>query len=691
MGRNFRQEEDRPNARKVALLSYALWRSRFGGNPGVLGKTIHVDGIDTDIIGVLRPDFEFPNLAHVDLLVPQAVALTHYRRGETGRPLRVFGRLGRRVSAAEARSMVEAYLMEGWRGTFSPEQLGEVHTVVRSLRDYQVQDVRLASWLLFGAVTGVLLIVCANVANLLMARSHGRRTELAVRAALGASRARLMQQTLTECLLLSGFGTALGCALAWGLMRLFKIIAPLSVPRLQQAGLDVRLLLAMGAAMVICALLFGAPAALAVPDAEMLATGGRAGGVRRGGARQLLMMGQVAISVVLLSVAALLVRSLSKLQSVSPGVAVDRVITADITVAANRYANAMARQQFFDRLAERLGRLPGIAAAAISDTVPPGGSVHTRPLDFFEVSGAPAKGSQAAGIVAWRSVSADYFRALSIPIVRGRGFERKDESGPENVVIVSESLARRLFPHEQAIGKTFRLNQRSPVFTVVGVAADVKNNGLARPADPEYYVPRKELTDPNVGRDVSMTTRSLHAYDGEAFLIVRSAAAPAAVANWIRAQTAAMDGTVPVSISTMAGRVRGLSERPRFTAALLSLFASVALALAAAGLYGLISFLTVQRTREAGIRMTVGATPLDIVRLVVRQALVWTMWGVGVGVAGSTTTVRLLRGLFFHVEEENPLILGSMAALMILVATGAALIPAVRAARIDPVSALRNE
>lgn len=691
LGRNFRADEDRPKAPKVALLSYGLWRSHFGGDPRILGKMIRIDGMETEIIGVLRPDFEFPNLAHVDLVVPQDVAILQYRRGESGRPLRVFGRLKNGVTAERAGSMVEAYLLEGWRDVFSPDQLREVHTVVRSLRNYQIDDVKVASWLLFGATAGVVLIVCANVANLLVARSSSRASELAMRAALGASRRRLMQQTFTECLLLCSFGATLGCGLAWSLLKVFQSLAPVSIPRLQQSTLDARVLLFTCLATVVCAIAFSIPSGLAIPEPELLAAPSRAAGARRSSLKQLLMMAQVAVSLVLLSVAALLLESLWNLERVAPGTAVNHVITVDITVPPKRYRNSMARQQFFDTLADRLRRLPGIKAVAISDTVPPTGSVHTRPIDFFQVSGAPASGSQPAGIVAWRAVSPDYFAALNIPILRGRGFERTDLAGKDHVMVMSTSLAQRFFPHKDAIGKTLRLNLKSPVFTVIGIVPDVKNNGLARPSDPEYYIPRVQITDPTIGVDATIIARSLHVYDGEAFLIVRSAAQPAAVEEWIRSQTAAMDSTVPVTINTMTERIRALSERPRFTAALLSFFAFVGVTLAAAGLYGLISFLVVQRTQEIGVRMAVGATAAGILRLMLQYALRWTAGGVAIGMIATIIAVRSLHSLFFHVAIGNPILFGAVVFVMILVAVGAALGPAIRAARIDPIAALRHE
>lgn len=691
LGRNFRPEEDRPNVPKVALLSWGLWRSRFGGDPRVLGKTIRIDGSETEIIGVLRPDFEFPNLAHVDLLVPQAVAILQYRRGESGRPLRVFGRLKDGITGEQARSIVQAYLLEGWQQMFSPEQLREVHTVVRSLRDYQIQNAEAAAWLLFGATAGVLLIVSANVANLLLTRSHSRQHELATRTALGATRMRLVRQTFTECWLLCCFGATLGSGLAQALLTIFKMLAPVSIPRLQEAALDGRVLAFACLATLLCAVIFAIPAALAIPDAELLAAGSRVARKRRNSLSHVMILAQVAVSLVLLSLATLLLESLWNLQRVAPGIAVDHVITADIAVPSRRYPNTVSRQQFFDHLANRLRRLPGVKAVAISDTAPPTGFVHNRPLAFFQVAGAPMRGSEPTGIVAWRSVTADYFAALGIPILRGRGFEESDSKGQDHVIVVSTALMHRLFPHDDPIGKTLRLNPKSPVFTVVGVVPDVKNNGVSQPSDPEYYIPRKEITDPNVGLDESIVTRSLHLYDGEAFLIVRSASAPGAVADWIRSETAALDASVPVTISTMAERIRGLSERPRFTAALLSFFAFVGVTLAATGLYGLISFLAVQRTQEIGVRVAIGATPFAIFRLMLAHALGWTAAGIAIGMAASAAAVRALHSLFFHVSPESPMLFGAVASLIILVAIGAVLRPAVKAARIDPLTALRHE
>ena len=554
-------------------------------------------------------------------------------------------------------------------------------------------NVRLASWVLFAATISILLIVCANVANLMLARSASRQRELAVRAALGASRARLIRQSLTESLLLSGFGALAGCGLAWMLLRIFKTLAPTLIPRMEQAALDTRVLLfALGMALA-CGMLFGMAPAAANP-LELLA-GSRVFGGSRNSLRHALSAAQVGLSLVLLSSAGLLLQSLWNLQGVATGLNPEHAIAADITVGPARYPNSQSRQQFFDDLAARLGALPGVSSVAVSDSLPPTGFVHSRPLGALRVSGMPPPDQGSGRIAAWRIVSPEYFGTLGIPILRGRVFQEQDMTPAENTMILSASLARTLFANQYPVGRAIRISfgpsQQSPEYTVIGVAADVKNNGLAAPADAEYYVVRKKIVDPNAGRGASMVARALHVYDGEAFVTVRSASRPDAVEGWIRAAVAEMDASVPAVISPMPERLRQVSERPRFSAALLSLFAIVGVVLAATGLYGLMSFLVARRTQEVGVRIALGATPAQIARLVLAHALRWTALGVAVGVAGSIAAGRVLRSLLFQVPANDPALIGGAAVLLLTVTVAATLLPSLRAARIDPVVALRQE
>ena len=692
LGREFTPEEDRRNGPKIAIVSYGFWQSRFGGSADALGKKISIDGAPTEIVGVLPPEFELPTLTHADLLVPQALAVTAYVPGQSSGPVRVFGRLKPGVSLEQAREMARPYLEESIQTNLPRARWNEAQVDIRSLRDFQIHDVRLASWVLFAALISILLIVCANVANLMLARSISRQRELAIRAALGASRARLMRQGLTESLVLSGIGGIAGCGLAGALLRIFKVLAPSGIPRMQQASLDMRVLLFALAMAIACGILFGIAAAATTPEGL---AGSRTFGGSRQSLRHALSAAQLALSLILLSAAGLLLRSLWNLQNVATGLDSRQVVAADITVGPLRYPNTASRQQFFDDLTNRLRRFPGVSAVAISDTLPPTGFVHSRPLSALRALGMPPAEQTSGRIVAWRFVSPEYFRALGIRILQGRPFQETDVTSNENVIIISASLARHLFGSTDPLGQAVSLfrapGAESPQYTVVGVAEDVKNNGLTAPADAEYYVPRKRIADPNAGRDASMAARALHQYDGEAFVTVRSASRPDIVTNWIRTEIAAMDPTVPAIIGPMQQRLGQVSERPRFSAALLSLFAAVGVMLAAAGLYGLMSFLVSRRTQEVGVRMALGATPGRIALLVLGHALRWSAVGVAIGVAGSIAAARVLRSLLFGVSASDPAMIGAASGLLLVVAAAAALLPSLRAARVDPVAALHHE
>jgi predicted permease len=485
-------------------------------------------------------------------------------------------------------------------------------------------------------------------------------------------------------------GSLLGVGFAWSLLRIFKKLAPVGIPRIHQAAVDGRMLILLIVSSFILAAIFALFTASHNPKPEFLTTGGRAAGYSRNVFRSLLTTAQVAISLTLLAVSGLLIKSLLNLQNVAPGIAVDHVTTAEVAIGPPHYSNAVSRQQLFETLSNRLRNLPGVKAVALSDTVPPTGFVHTRPARTLRVFGQPVSGPKSAGIVAWRSVSPDYFRTLNIPILQGRSFNAQDATGKDNPIIINQTWAHHLFGDGNPVGKAIGLNANS-LLSIVGVAADVKNNGLSQPVEPEYYIIRKRVTDLNEGRDEVLASRALHWYDGDAFVIVRSSAHPTAVAGWIRSATGALDATVPVSISTMQDRVATLSERPRFTTLLLSFFALTGVILAAAGLYGLISFLVTQRTQEVGVRMAVGATPARIARLMLKPALFCTFSGVAIGWLMTVLVVRSLRGLVFQVPVENPALFSLAAGLMIAVALAATVIPTLRAARIDPVASLRRE
>src|ERR1700682_1626284 len=674
LGHNFSREEDRPNAPRVVMLSYGLWRSRFAGDPGITGKCISLDGQRAAIIGVLPADFEMPNLAPADIVLPQALDESRQQHPNAGRPLRAFARLKPGVSPAQATAALQPLFQKSLN--FIPRQFRkEVSLVVRSLRDRQVQDARLASWILLGAVLAVLMVACTNVANLLLARATSRRREGAVRAALGASRWRLIRQTLTESLLLGLLGGVTGFGVAYFMLRLFVSIAPEGILRLHQARLDFRVLLFTLGVSLTSGMLFGVAAALRKPSPELL-SGRDVQMTARSILRQTLVVAQIAVSLVLLAGAGLLLRSLWNLENTPIGMHADNVLIAKIVLGDSRGLKPEQQLAFFQELEKRLRRLPGVTALALSDTLPPAGVMRSTIYALMEVAGRPRMAEGTGGMVGWRSVTPEYFSALGIAIVRGRGFREEDLQPNQNPVILSDALARQLFVDQDPVGKTMRFGNSGPWRTVVGVAGNVKNNGLAVPAEPEFYIPWKH--NPQT---------SFRA----ATVCLRSPLNPRVLAGWVRSEAAGLDPTLPVEMETMTQRVGKLAQRPKFNAVLLSLFAGMGMLLAGIGIYGVVASLVAQRAKEIGVRMALGASPLSILKMVLSHVARWTLLGALLGLLGTFYVTRLLNSLLFQVGIHDPRLLGAAVALLLAVAFVAAWIPARRAMRVDPVVALRYE
>jgi len=684
VGRTFTRGEDRPGGPRVAIVSYALWRSRFGGDPRAVGRTLQLDGAPVEIVGVLPKSFEMPTLTPADILLPLALNEATER---SGRAFRVFARLKPGIGVRQAVAQLEPQFQAAL-STVPPAFRKEVSLRVRPVRDRQVGDVRAASLALFGSVLAVLLIACANIASLLLARAVVRRRELAVRAALGASRWRLARQTLTESLVLSGIGGALGCGLAWALLRVFIAIAPAALPRLEEASIDARVLLFTFGAAVASGLLFGiAPAlrpsgSLAAGDwRSTLRSGG--GGAPLGPAALVTL--EIAFSMVLLAGAGLLLRSLWKLESVPLGIQTDRVITARFVLGAQRYSRGEQQLAFFNELERRMAAAPGVEAAAITDSMPPAGGMRGRPYAAIDVEGRPRQPEGTGGMVSWRYVTPGYFAALGIPIVRGRPFAEQDREPSAFATILSESLARRMFSHEDPIGKRILKGPQGQWTTVVGVARDVTNLGATRESWPEYYLLRKPSADYHFQNQEPPTGwRS-------AIVMARTAIDPKLVAGSLRAILGSMDPTLPVEMETMRQRLDEIDQRPRFYAILLAVFAAMGVLIAAVGLFGVMSFLVAQRTREIGVRIALGATPAGILRMTLGSAARWTAAGVALGAAGSLAAARLLRSLLFQTAPGDPAAVGAAVAVLCAVALMAAAAPARRASRLDPMDTLRQE
>jgi putative ABC transport system permease protein len=674
LGRNFAAEEDRPNAPKVALISYQLWQSRYGDDPSVVGKTVSLDGTPVRIIGVLNKDFELPTLDSADVLVPEAIDPASQRGANPGRVRWAFARLKPGITIEQAEAAMQP-LFQQMLMTVPPQFRKEVHLRVRSLRDRQVHDAKLAAWILLAAVALVLMIACANVGSLLLARSASRQGEFAIRRALGASKARLVRQVTTESLVLALVGGIAGCLLAALLLRIFQAAAPLGVLYLEKAHLDLRVVAFAMTASLLCGILFGLVPVLPKPDMEAIA-GRTAIGAPHGRARQLLVIGQIAVSLVLLAGASLLLRSLWNLQNQPLGMSAKGLVTTTLSLGELHYSKPEQQMAFFQLLEARLRKLPGADAVAISDSLPPGGWHHDHIYAALRIEGKPLPAEGTGGTVAWRWVTPEYFRALSIPILQGRGFTEADRASSDHFMIISHSLARYTFQNEDPIGHHVQPGLEGPWYTIVGVAGDVKNGGLTGADEPEYYRLRRNAPE-DWSRDASLT--------------VATSIAPAAVERWIHAEVAAMDPTVPVVTETMSQRVSKLADRPRFEAALLALFAMIGVLLAAIGVYGVIAFLVAQRTSEIGVRMAMGATRLDILQLMGMQGLRMVAAGTLAGLFIAAIGSHALGSLLFGVQPNDALSYLSVCLLPAIVGALATLVPASHATKVEPSQALRHE
>ena len=682
LGRNFLPEEARLGGPNVALISYGLWLTYSSRDPGILNKTIEIDGSPVRVVGVLPRDFEMPRLQAVDVLFPMALdeAADRTANGGFGSPRRAFARLKSGVSVQQAQAELQPLFQDDLK--FVPSELRyDFHLKVRSLRERQMQDARLTAWVLLGAVLAVLLIACANVASLLMARGATRGRELAVRSALGASRTRLARQTLTEALLLSFAGAIAGCALSEGLLRLFIAIAPASIPYLSQTGLDLRIIGFTVFLSIACGGLFGLAPALQKPNREAL-NGRLFTLVSHATVRQWLVVAQIAASMVLLTGAMLLLRSFRNLQNQHLGMRDDSTLTVSVTLGEHNYPTAQSMMTFFQQLERRLQFGSGVSLVATTDSLPPVSDHDKTRYDLIEVSGRPPANRETGAVVTYRLISPNYFRVLDIPIVQGKGFSDAGLASSEHFIVLSRLLASLLFPGKNAVGERIRFgsNPNDAWCTVVGVAANVRNGGLTGEEEPEYYALRRNRAE-DWDRGGTWGRTSV--------VIVRSALPPQEMSRWIRSQVAALDPTLPVDVATLRQRVSKLADQPRFQTTLVGFFATTGLVLAMIGLYGVISFLVAQRTQEIGVRIALGASRGNVLRLVMGKSLRLIVWGTLIGLLSSLALSRVLSSLLFNVGPHDPVTFAFVTLLLVFVTLGATLIPARSATRVDPIVALR--
>jgi predicted permease len=685
IGRNFLPQEDEPNGPKSAIISDALWLDRYNRDSGVLHRTIDVDDRAIPIVGVLPKDFEMPRLQSVDILLPAQVnpAVQHTVNSGIGLPMWAFARLKPGLSVAQAREEMEPLFLhtQQW---IPPQIRQDFHLQVRSIRDRQMQDAYTAARILLGAVFAVLLIACADVGGLFSARGAARQRELAVRSALGASRGRLIRQTMTEAFVLAGAGTVAGCLLAEALLRAFVSIAPSGIPFLAKAQIDLRIILFSLLVSSLCAIVFAILSAMEKPRAESLVSRTTLS-QSHARLRRILVAVQIAISVVLLAGASLLVKSFRNLESQTLGMSTHNVLALQIPLTWQRYPSAQAIMDFYLRAETALKHVPGVTAVAISDSIPPDGdSWHDgrRYADLY-IDGKPAAPASVSDSVVKRMVTPSYFRVLQIPLIEGRDFQEEERTTSGSSLILSKLLATRLFPGVSPVGKHIQFGTFNPyfalektVYTVIGVAADVRNDGLANQHLPEFYELRENRADD---------------WNNHNVILLESELPVGTVAPWIRSQIARIDPTVPVDIAPLSESVSKLSDRPRFETALVGFFAACGLLMAVIGLYGVIAFIAAQRTQEIGVRMALGASRADILRLIAGEGARLILFGGLLGLAAAVGTTQLLKSLLFQVGPHDPMSFVAVALLLGLVAFVAAVLPARAAMKTDPMAALRCE
>src|ERR1051325_9585712 len=681
-GRFFIPTDEQAGHPPVVVISHALWQRRFGGDESVIGKPLTLDGNSYTVVGIAPAGFQYPDKTDV-WLPPFRLAPTMNERQDPTQ-VRGFGMLAAVgllkpgvpvTQAASEMETITARLRQQY-----PETNNRRFNRVVSLHTFLVGETGPMLLLLFGAVGFVLLIACANVANLLLASAATRQTEIAIRPALGASRFRVIRQPLTESFLLALAGGAIGLLLAlWGVALMTRLL-PRDFPRLAEINLDWRVLGFTLLASVFTGILFGLAPALQISKTdvhESLKESGRgtSGSLRHHRLRSMLIVGEVALSVVLLAGAGLLFRSFMQLQAVNAGFTPQQVLTVRLSPAGSNYKTDADYIKFYDQVLQRVSAIPGVQTVGAINTLP----LDKGPQAGFMIEGRPPLTKDKWPGGNYRTVSTDYFRAMNIPIVQGRAFTDRDTQSTPLVMIVNQALANRDFPNESPIGKRISLGNTDakgqPVWwEIVGVAADVRSIELREPAIPEFYLSALQDTFANM------------------FVVVRTTVEPTAVAASVRNAAASVDKSAAVSdVNTMEHIVNEAVTQPRFNLFLLALFSIIALLLSAAGIYGVTAYSVTQRTHEFGIRMALGAQVGDVLRMILRQGMLLISIGIGVGLLASFALTRLLRTLLYGVSATDPATFVGITLLLTFVALVACYVPARRATKVEPLVALRYE
>jgi putative ABC transport system permease protein len=688
LGRGFLPDEERNGRDRAVLLSDGIWRRRFGASPAIVGSQIHVNGVPHVVAGVLPAGFllplDFLMDAPIEVVLPLALDRAAPRNRRGGHYLMGFGRLAPGATPETAAAEMQSILAPLMREYPEEHDQGDFAIAVRPLRDDLLGSSGAVLSTLAGAVGLVLLLACANVANLMLARGEARRRELAVRAALGASRLRVARQLLTESCVLAGLGAAAGLLVAFGTARAVVALGGSVFPRLGQAELNGVVVLFTAVLALGVGLLFGAIPAMQLSHAgagETLKDGSR-GTEGRSRVRRALVVCQVGLAVVLVIAAGLLIKSFVRLTRVPSGLDAANVLTMRISLPAARYPERTEIVSFYSRFTERVAALPGVRDAGAGSGLP----LAVSSGDWsFDIEGRPRINTRRPGAADWYVVTPGYFEALNIQLVRGRLPAESDAEQAPPVVLVNEATARALFPSTDPIGKRVRLSQTTgaeqPWRTIVGVVGDVRQRGLDTAPRTEIYIPYRQFLHFSAGGQVRAMS-----------LVIKADVAPESLVGAVRAELRAIDPEVPAAqVRTMDDVIAASVTDRRLNTLLIGTFGGLALALAAIGLYGVMAYSVTQRTREMGVRIAVGASRASVLALVVGQAVRLVAAGIVLGTAVALAAAETLASLLFDVEPRDPAILALAPVVLLAAGVLASYLPARRATRVDPVTALRAE
>ena len=685
LGRTFRDDEETPGAGMVVVISHALWQQRFGAASDVIGMAMILDGASYTVIGVAPEGFNFPrgkelpyfvgDTTQTDLWRPMPLGADFVNKSRANHQLSVIAKIKPGVSSERAQAEMTA-IAERLEHTYPDSNQG-IGAKVVSLNEQVVSNVRPALLVLMGAVALVLLIACANVANLLLARSASRQREIAIRMALGASRGRVLWQLMTEAMLLALTAAIAGTLLSfWGINAILSMSRD-TLPRAHEINIDFKVLGFTVAIALLTSAIFGLTPALQASKinlSESLKEGARgsSAGRRATRVRSSMVIAEVALSLVLLIGAGLMIKSLAVLLKVDPGFKPNNTLTLNIELLNSKYPGATQQIAFFQDVSQRVAALPGVQSVGLISSAPLSGGVYAG---GFSIEGRNLEGDDL--VADRRMISADYFKTLSIPLLKGRGFTERDHQSSPGVVVVSESWARRFLPNEDLIDKRLKLggpDSTRPWLSIVGIAGDVRDIALESEAKPCLYIPYQQFPSSGMA------------------LVVRTVVDPAPLTPAIREEVRAVDKDQPLTdVKTMDQYVADSVSPRRFNAMLLLIFASLALVLASVGIYGVMAYSVTQRTHEIGIRVALGAQPSDVIRLVVGRGMALVLAGVAIGLAGALVFTRVMTSLLYGVSATDPITFALVPVVLIAVALLANYVPARRATKVDPMIALRCE